>query len=161
MIAVLTSATSAVLLASLTQIGSTSAVSTMVDHRPILTLESANVAALPVGTEWVEAQLRQLQSLGTDWDCNGASPIAPVLINRMAMILKSSLPDRFPAGSVVPASDGSLQAEWHFNNLSFGLVIEEDSALSVWVRPDGQREIDRQGIAALDLFKAATLNALI
>ena len=120
----------------------------------------AEKAVKPGARAWVETQLRKLEALPINWDGYGADPIHPGVLRLMGASLEQMLPITALPGNVVPGADGSLQAEWHLERASFGLLVESDGTLSCWVRPINTPEIERFGLAARDLFQSAVLTYL-
>ena len=116
---------------------------------------------MPSKLPWVNAGARQLCLLSDDWDGYGASAVSIDRLNMLTRYLDSIVPETAPAGSIVPGADGSIQAEWHLRSGSFGLLLEEGADVSAWMRPAGSdREIERTGLAALDLLRAAIFHAM-
>lgn len=120
---------------------------------------NAEVHATGIG--WVDKQHSALLALESDWDGYGAERIAPSQINAMAVLLGSILPKGIVEGSIVPASDGSLQVEWHLGGGSFGLHLSAPGHYTVWYRPVGQDiEIERSGFGGASLLKALALQSV-
>jgi len=109
---------------------------------------------------WITSQTNALRQLEPNWDGYDAEPLNPSIILRMETLLGDLLPHEVISGSIVPGADGSLQAEWHFDRASFGLLLEECGRLSCWVRPHEQKEIEEFELAARDLFTSAVITYL-
>jgi len=115
--------------------------------------------ALP--SAWFERQAAAIKTLPQNWDQYGADPIARAVVDRVVAILKSYLPSNARPGSIVPGADGSVQAEWHLQQLSMGLLAEEDGTISCWVRAHAAAdETERFGLEAIDLFATVARTAL-
>lgn len=100
-------------------------------------------------------QIGQIKGLGSNWDGYGAEPINDHVVNQMQSLLSANAQQVTQAGSVVPGADGSLQAEWHIDGNSFGLLVEDEGSISCWVSRAGQPDIEAFGLEAVELFKAA------
>jgi hypothetical protein len=116
---------------------------------------------VPSKLPWVNAGARQVYLLRDNWDGYGASAVSVDRLNMLTQYLDKIVPETAPVGSIVPGADGSIQAEWHLRSGSFGLLLEEGADVSAWMRPaDSPREIERTGLAALDLLRAAIFHAM-
>lgn len=104
---------------------------------------------------WFDVQLEQIRGLGLNWDGYGAEPIAEHVVSRLNSLLSGNAPQVTQSGSIVPGADGSLQAEWHIDRSSFGLLVEDSGQISCWLRRPGQPEIEAFGLEAIELFGAA------
>lgn len=117
---------------------------------------------VPKARGWIARSIAAVRALGSDWDGYGADPIAPQTIATMEFLLSSLLPDRAVSGSIVPGADGSLQAEWHLEEVELGLIVEANGEVSTWVRPvGGDHETEAHGIAARNLFWSVANSALV
>ncbi|HEX2764008.1 MAG TPA: hypothetical protein VHM92_09255 [Allosphingosinicella sp.] len=115
----------------------------------------------PEAHNWMRRALEAVEALDHDWDGYGADPISSSVIAQMRNVLENLLPTYAAVGSIVPGADGSLQAEWHLDDVELGLVVERDGDLSSWVRrPHGDLEIERSGIDGWDLFRSVAQTAL-
>jgi hypothetical protein len=107
-------------------------------------------------SNWIGLQTSKIRALSPNWDGYGADPIAPATIEKIEGLLKYLVPSRARPGTLVPAADGSVQAEWHTRAVSFGLLVEEGGLTSCWIRLTGSdQEVERHGFDAQELFKAA------
>ena len=84
----------------------------------LLAANTAQSQLLPSVKEDLDAQRRYIRALQNNWDGYGAPPIDPRVID----LLYSDLEDQFPRMDVrlpdiIPAGDGSVQAEWHLNEI--------------------------------------------
>lgn len=121
----------------------------------VVDLNGAPIERPPVkGRDWVETSLSNIGALEHDWDGYGAEPISTATAGIIQSLLKQLLPKNAPIGSIVPGADGSLQAEWHLRRVEFGLLVEANGHLSAWVFPRGGAEVERKGLAGLELFRA-------
>jgi hypothetical protein len=117
---------------------------------------------VPKARGWIARGVAAVGALETDWDGYGADPIAPQTLATMEFLLSTLLPDRAASGSIVPGADGSLQAEWHLEEIELGLVVEANGDVSTWVRPvGGDHETEAHGIAARNLFWSVANSALV
>jgi hypothetical protein len=115
----------------------------------------------PCGVSWIDSQIQRISKLKRNWDGYDAAPVSLGQLNLLSRLLADSLPSGTTAGSIVPAADGSLQAEWHLRHASFGLVLEEGAPISVWYQPrHGGPEIERTGVKAIGLLQYAALQSM-
>lgn len=98
-----------------------------------------------------------ISDLKRDWDGYDADPIMPSVIHQMSRELDDPRLDAFGSGHIVPGADGSLQAEWDFDDESFGLLVEADGSFTFWVQPPNGQETARKGIAGRDLMQGLAL----
>lgn len=112
-------------------------------------------AAFPYisASNWIDADLQKLVGLSRNWDGYGADPISRQTLSAMRQMLVRLLPSPATPGSIVPGADGSLQAEWHLGDTSFGLLIERDGSIECWVDVCGVEDTS-EGLAAEDMFRA-------
>ena len=115
----------------------------------------------PTGIDWVDKQLIRLAGLPKDWDGYNADPIALDRLNILGALLKANLPVGAPVGNIVPGADGSVQAEWHRTDASFGLLVEDGGRVSDWrFANDDQVETEVEGQRAAFLLKSAVIQTL-
>ena len=142
------------------------ATGTAAHGKAIETQPPANEAVAPHQSQtalvsWYEQKAQIIRELGPNWDGYGADPIASDTIDNMIQLLRTLLPAGSLQGSLVPAADGSLQAEWHLASVALGLLLEEDKTVSTWVRATGSDfEIEKYGSEALQLFQSVASVAL-
>ena len=106
---------------------------------------------------WHASQLSSIAKLDHNWDGYDADPVSAEIINLMRLELTDNRLNVFGVGHVVPGADGSLQAEWDDDDLSFGLLIEADGTFVFWQQPSNGPEIARSGLAGRDLMMALAL----
>lgn len=106
---------------------------------------------------WHASQLSQISKLNQNWDGYDADPIGPQIIELMRLELTDERLAVFGIGHIVPGADGSLQAEWDRDDLSFGLLIEADGTFVFWQQPPSGSETARLGLAGRDLMMALVL----
>jgi hypothetical protein len=109
---------------------------------------------------WIERDAIRLRALSANWDGLDAEPIDDRQIALITKLLTDALPDNAKRGTLVPAADGSIQAEWHLIGLSFGLVVEEGQPVMAWVRSAGGLEVEQTGFEAIELLRSAALQSL-
>ncbi|WP_148648402.1 hypothetical protein [Sphingobium cupriresistens] len=108
---------------------------------------------------WFTASLDAVSKLDFNWDGYGAEPIPASVVNQMKSLLTKLLPASSGPGSIAPAADGSLQAEWHFREASFGLVVDDDNVPTAWLRVGGV-EREQSGLDALTMFSTVARSLL-
>lgn len=136
----------------------TSALPVQVENLPDSTLDNASQPILldhfRFGT-WIGSALTTVRHLKTGWDGYGAPKIDWQVIRKMSRALANLQPaDAYRVGAIVPAADGSLQAEWHLEQLSVEFCIDADLGESLWVqdRSTGQAT-ETEGAEALADFE--------
>ena len=113
-------------------------------------LGSASVCA-----PWVDAQFARIEELQAHWNQYDADPLQAKTIAQLRSLLIEAHSGSGIAGQIVPGADGSIQAEWHLDTASIGLLVEDDGTYSSWVRFNNTgNQIEEHGIAGLNLFKA-------
>lgn len=77
-------------------------------------------------------QFTGISQLESNWDGYDADPIPDNIQKKlMSALEKASLSD-ISGGNTIPGADGSLQAEWHLDTISVGLIVEPDGSLAAW-----------------------------
>ncbi|MDV5823096.1 hypothetical protein [Sphingobium naphthae] len=117
---------------------------------------SAGTAAKP---KWIVDGFAAIELLEADWDGYGSPPIGDRVINQMRSLLDRVLPADGAPGHIVPGSDGSLQAEWHVHEGSFGLVVDDEGVPNAWLRVAGV-ERERSGIEAIEMVSTIARSLL-
>lgn len=118
------------------------------------------VTVAPATSGWIASAMDHIRSLQADWDGYGADPISAMVISQMQGLLADYLPKDSAVGSIVPGADGSLQAEWHFEAVAIGFLVEANSRISCWIRHHGHEEVERFGLDAGELLRGAALTYL-
>lgn len=121
------------------------------------------VASLSAGAaakqKWIVDGFAAVEILEADWDGYGSPPIGGRVINQMRSLLDRVLPPDGSPGHIVPGSDGSLQAEWHVHEGSFGLIVDEEGIPNAWLRVAGV-ERERSGIEAIEMVSTIARSLL-
>lgn len=106
---------------------------------------------------WIGQSLTTIRHLEAGWDGYGAPKIGWEVIRRMSRALSCLQPaQQFGAGAIVPAADGSLQAEWHLETVSIELCIDADLSENLWIKDRTTGLVtEHDGPAAIRAFEAA------
>ncbi len=70
------------------------------------------------------SELRSLALLETGWDSYGGDPIAPVVADRVARLLRILAREPYPRPSLVPTTSGGVQLEWYGSVAELSLEVE-------------------------------------
>src|SRR6266511_2295437 len=70
------------------------------------------------------SELRSLALLETGWDSYGGDPIAPVVADRVARLLRVLAREPYPRPSLVPTTSGGVQLEWYGSVAELSLEVE-------------------------------------
>jgi hypothetical protein len=111
----------------------------------------------PDFAEVVQAELRQLGQLQTNWDGYGGQPIDPAVIAAACAFVRS-LPENLAfRPRVVPMSPGNLQLEWHAGKKILELEFETPGTIH-FLQWHPERDVEEEDtFPAKDIDKAVEL----
>lgn len=92
----------------------------------------------------ISRELDRLALLETNWDAQGARPIAPASIEAARRLVSSLPPDLIWAPAIVPMAKGNLQFEWHQGARSLELEIEEPQTIH-YLKWDPEEGVENEG----------------
>ncbi|MDD5091340.1 MAG: hypothetical protein PHQ23_10555 [Candidatus Wallbacteria bacterium] len=79
----------------------------------------------------IRNKLLSLSFLSDNWDGYGAKPISSQAVSRAAMLVDEAFDEATPVPSVVPVPNGSVQLEWHENNVDLEIEFLSSNKLLV------------------------------
>jgi hypothetical protein len=102
-------------------------------------------------TDWrtsVDRQLRTLRRLERGWDGCNSGPVSWATAAFTSAVLRSVMKPHTPAPTLVPASGGGIQLEWHEQGLDIELMIYRpvDAELTVHFL-DGRPSIEEEPLS--------------
>ena len=108
-------------------------------------------------TTEIDAELDRLAMLPSNWDTQGALPLAPEIIDAARRFVASLPADLIIPPSVVPMAKGNLQFEWNEGSRSLELEFESPTTIHFlkWHPEEG---VEEEGlISTSDVARAAAL----
>lgn len=103
---------------------------------------------------WFDSQITELKVALDAFVPLEADPVTPKTIKQLRAILETARRTGEVHGQIVPAADGSLQAEWHPTNAAVGVLVEDDGTASTWIRfIDTGDHLEEVGSAGIALFQ--------
>lgn len=106
---------------------------------------------------WIGEQLTAVRHLPHGWDGYGAPKIEWPVVRRMSRALANVQPaTAYRKGAIVPGADGSLQIEWHLEQISLEFCIEHDLTETLWMKDRHTGDVtELEGQEAVEAFEAA------
>ena len=102
---------------------------------------------------WVDSQIENLIALRDEWHKFDADPLQMKTISQLKALLGAVHSNGSHTGYIVPGADGSLQAEWHLESLTIGLLVEDNGVYSSWARfNDDGSQVEEVGAKSLDFL---------
>lgn len=89
-------------------------------------------AASPSWTPQINERFRELASLNKGWDGYNAEKVDMGIINFAIEILNKVCDEYSPEPSIVPGTGGDLQIEWHTQEGSVELHVQEKFNVQFW-----------------------------
>lgn len=107
---------------------------------------------------WVGEGITEVEKWSRSVASIEADPLQPKTLRQLGTLLASA-PHRGvgTSGIIVPAADGSVQAEWHLENATIGLLVEDDGRQSTWIRFDNGQHVEEFGLAAVQFFHSLVI----
>jgi hypothetical protein len=107
---------------------------------------------------WVGEGITKVEKWGSVATSVDADPLQPKTVRQLVSLLASA-PHRGTgaSGIIVPAADGSIQAEWHLEEATIGLLVEDDGRQSTWIRFDNGQHVEEFGLAAVQFFHSLVI----
>lgn len=84
---------------------------------------------------WLSSARHELQALNrlkADWNSYGAVPPSATILQAASDLLAQIASYSIPAPSIVPTSDGSVQLEWHSNDMDIELRFRAPSRFGLY-----------------------------
>ena len=82
----------------------------------------------------VLTQIVKLLRLNDNWDTYGAKSLCLSTGRAMYSVLNALMRDETPVPTIVPTSDGTLQAEWHTRQIDLEIEVISDSLIDVYFK---------------------------
>ena len=104
---------------------------------------------------WAERQFADLLNARESWHNYDADPIQLKTITQLKALMFSARSSGEHSGHIVPGADGSLQAEWHLDEMSVGALVEDDGSYSAWARfDDNGSQVEEYGFNSIDFLRS-------
>lgn len=104
---------------------------------------------------WAERQFAELLDLRDRWHEFDADPLQLKTITQLRALLSTAGNNGDHVGHIVPGADGSLQAEWHLDNVIVGALVEDDGTYSAWARfIDNGSQVEEFGLNSVDFLRS-------
>ncbi len=99
-----------------------------------------------------ETRLKSLRELTQNWNGYGAEPLVPAALDKAAELLATLADPSTPEPSVVPASKGGVQMEWHTLAGDLEIEVLPEGVLSIlYANAETGVELEPQHVSRLDL----------
>lgn len=113
-----------------------------------------------IGTSsWVDQRLDELAPTLAHWGLGDADPVQIKTVNQLRNLLALAAHSGEFQGFIVPGNDGSLQAEWHLNDVSVGLLVEDSGQCSCWIMSrETEAHFEEFGSTSITILKSAAVS---
>jgi len=106
----------------------------------------------PVWLNAVYSRFEHLLSLLENWDSCGAKKISEDSIAQGYRVLSRLLINELTLPSIIPSNDGSIQLEWHLQNVDVEIEIPEEGMVNLFVE-------DRRGATVSEVEKEYSVSS--